>query len=197
MRRSPLAAAVFILAACGRAPAPGPASRLQAALETISQRPPCDKAVALEWSYGFPVPDEVAGRFHVFFYPVTGAPPAEPKVFSPAAEALFDVAGQTQSCGALAGSPRELRGPRWPAAVEGLDMRGFTARSEALLAKTESLGTLYAVKKDSPEAKAAARDFFAAFDALAEPALRADYYRLNPVFWEWLRGAAGRSLVKP
>ena len=199
MRRSPLAAAFFFLTACGRAPAPapGPSSRLQAALQTLQHRPPCDKAVALEWSYGFPVPDEASGRFHVFFYPVTGAPPAEPKVFAPAAEALFDAAGQTQSCGALPGSPRELTGPRWPSAVDGLDMKGFEARSEALLAKTEALGVLYPGQKAGPEAKAAAREFFSAFDALAEPALRPYYYRLNPAFWEWLRGAAGRSLEKP
>ena len=46
---------------------------------------PCGTVVAGEWPEGFPVPAETPkGRaFKIFFYPLAGTPPGEPKLYSP------------------------------------------------------------------------------------------------------------------
>ena len=54
---------------------------------------PCGTVVPGEWPEGYPVPaDESKGRaFKIFFDPLVGTPPGEPKLYSPAAEALLDL----------------------------------------------------------------------------------------------------------
>lgn len=205
--------AVLLAAACKKAPAPAappvslpmpsspaspsaPSPTLRAALEALPAVPPCSAVVGSEWASGWPVPAEGGQtRYAVFFYPLGGDPESGPKLGAPAARALFDAkAGTVQSCEHMPARPDPAPGPRWPKAADGLDMKGFDARSDALYAATEKAAAAYAARD---AAGPAAKDFWAAFDALAEPAFRDEYYRLNPAFWEWLRSAAGQSLLKP
>lgn len=197
MRRLALLASV-LAAACSK-PAPeaakaAPEPAVVRALAAIRVVPPCDKTVSLDWAHGWPVPAEGGpSRFAVFFYPLGGNPETGPKMGAPTARAVFDAkAGKVFECERLAARPDPAAGARWPAAAEGLDMAGFEARAAALYAAAEKAAAGYS-GGDAADAAA----YWAAFDGLAEPALRADYYRLNPAFWEWVRSAAGRSLDKP
>lgn len=190
---------VLALAAACSKPAPEAAKpaaepAVQRALAAIRVAAPCDKTVSLDWAHGWPVPAEGGpARFAVFFYPLGGNPSTGPRLGAPAARAVFDAkAGKVLECPRLAARPDPAAGARWPAAAAGLDMAGFEARAAELYAAAEDAAAGY-----SGGDAAAAAAYWAAFDALAEPAFRDDYYRLNPAFWEWVRGAAGRSLDKP
>ena len=197
MRRGALFVLAFAAACSKPAPEaakPTPEPAVVRALSAIRVAAPCDKTVSLDWAHGWPVPAEGGpARFAVFFYPLGGNPETGPRVGAPAARAVFDAkAGKVLECERLAARPDPAAGSRWPASAAGLDMAGFEARAAALYAAAEKAAAGYA----GGDAGAASA-YWAAFDGLAEPALRADYYRLNPAFWEWVRGAAGRSLDKP
>lgn len=198
--RKTLLLAVVLAAACGKpaseaAKPPKPeAPAVSRALSAIRVAAPCDTVVPLDWAHGWPVPAEGGpARFAVFFYPLGGNPETGPRVGAPAAKAVFDAkSGKVLSCERLTPGPDPAPGTRWPAAAAGLDMAGFEARAGALYAAAEAAASAYA-RGDA----AAAAAFWPAFDGLAEPALRADYYRLSPAFWEWLRAAGTPSLTKP
>ena len=194
MRRAALAV-VLAAAACGKlqeaaAPAPPPVERALSALRVTA---PCDKTVSLDWAHGWPVPIEGgSARFAVFFYPLGGNPDTGPRVGAPAARAVFDAkTGVVVDCAALPKRPDPAPGARWPKTADGLDMKAFDVRAAALYAAAEAAALAYA-RGDG----AAAAAYWTAFDGLAEPALRADYYRLSPAFWDWLR-KTGPSLDKP
>ncbi|TBR16777.1 hypothetical protein EPO15_18535 [bacterium] len=197
MRRAALLA-LALAAACGK-PAPEPAKApaqpaVGRALDALRVVAPCDKVVSLDWAHGWPVPAEGGpSRFAVFFYPLGGSPDTGPRLGAPSARAVFDAkAGVVLECGALPAAAAPAPGARWPAAAAGLDMAGFEARATALYAAAEAAASGYA-RGDA----AAAAAYWAAFDGLAEPALRADYYRLNPAFWDWLRAKTGKALDRP
>jgi len=192
MRRAALFA-LLAAAACGK-PAPEAAKApaepaLARALAALRMAPPCDAVVSVDWAHGWPVPAEGGpSRFAVFFYPLGGNPATGPRVGAPAARALFDAkSGAVLECARLPERADPSPGPRWPASAAGLDLAAFEARAAAL----------YRVAERAAAAPEAAAEFWSAFDGLAEPALRADYYRLNPAFWERLRAAGVATLEKP
>jgi hypothetical protein len=195
MRRLLLAA--VLLGACKKAPPPLASGALLGVVQSAKSLPPCSSVVPGEWSSGFPVPVGER-RFKVLFYPVTGTPGRAPQVWSPGAVAEIDAgAGSLSSC-ALTGKPSKLSTQRWPEATDAWDMKTFRAREAALFDATQNVGALYAARRAlKPDESAAAKEYWKAFDELAEPDLRRDYYRLNPDFWEWLRESAGGSIAKP
>ncbi|MDE2292458.1 MAG: hypothetical protein KGL53_10275 [Elusimicrobia bacterium] len=198
-----LAAVLLVPAACRKAPpaveapkAVAPGAGLRRALAALPAVGSCASVVAPEWAEGWPVP---AGggpsRFAVFFYPLGGDPVSGPRLGAPAAKASFDAeAGTVSTCEALPAAADPPPGPRWPKAAQGLDMKGFEGRIDALYAAAEKAAAAYAAGDASSPA---AEEYWSAFDGLAEPAFRDDYYRLDPPFWEWLRNAGGASLDKP
>jgi hypothetical protein len=198
----PLALIVLLACACRKtaapALAPSPAGGLAAAVRDARNAPACAKTVAQEWAAGRAVPLDAPGRFAVFYYPMSGAPPAEPTMATPAASAVVDAGGGSPAqCRAWPVVPKDLAGPYWPAGVEKLDDKDFDARSARLDALTEAVGAAYAARRPPTPADAAlAAEYFGLFDSMAELPLRAHYYRLNPAFWEWVRAAGGRSLPK-
>ena len=176
-----LCAALLLSCACRKAEVPSPttdaaASGLTAAIRDARNAEGCNRLIAQEWAVGRPVP-LASGRFEVFYYPMSGAPPQDPVMAEPTASAVVDAAGAAPVCRAWPEVPQDLAAPHWPAAAEALD--------------ADASG-----KKPSPADAALAKDYFELFDALAELPLRRHYYRLNPAFWEWLRAAGGRSLPK-
>ena len=200
MRRiSGVLTALLLAGACAQE-RPASSGKLKSAVEASRVMPPCRAVIALEWPYGWPVPLEAAGqrRFKLFYYPLAGAPPNEPRVFTPAAEAVLDLeTGGPVECVSLPAEPVELKGPRWPAALKGLGMSEFDERSDALYDRTEAVADLFSSGRALSAAESAhAREYLRHFESMAEPALLPYYYRLNPGFWEWLRSAAGRSIPK-
>lgn len=190
-----------LLGACRR-PAPASASkRLAEAVRQVRNLGNCAALVPQEWPAGWPVPSPApgGGRFDLFFYPLGGTPDEGPRMSEPAADAALDLrAGPGASCKERAGSRKEIKGPRWTPEAERLDSDVFDAQSERLYALTEAAGAAFTAGRGTPSAEdaAAAREYLALFETLAEPPLLPEYYRLNPRFWEWVRRAAGRSIPK-
>lgn len=203
MRRSWSAAAAcaLVAAACGR-PAPPRAAggKLEAALRGARAGGPCGSLVAMEWPASRPVPLDGANgrRFKIFFYPLSAAPGSAPRLASPAAEAVVDAdAGAAVECRALPGIPKDLTGARWPPEAMSLKVGAFEAKAADLDRLTEDVSAAYAARRPPTAADVdLTRRYLAAFQQMAEPPYLADYYRLNPAFWEWLRGVAGRSIEK-
>lgn len=196
-------ALILSVAACGRkeaAPVEGaPAGKLAALIAESRNLGPCRSLVAAEWPAGWAVPAGGGpGRFRIFFYPVKGAPPAEPRLAGPAAEALLDTqAGAATEC-RVGPPPKDVKGPRWTAEADKLDADAFDAKAAELHELTEAVGAAFAARHPAtPEETAVAKRYLAAFEVLAEPPYLADYYRLNPAFWEWIRKTAGKSIPKP
>ncbi|MBI5247043.1 MAG: hypothetical protein HY923_07655 [Elusimicrobia bacterium] len=194
---------ILLAAACGRkepaAPEAASAGKLAALIAQSRSVGPCSAKVAGEWPAGWAVP---AGggpnRFRIFFYPLKGTPPAEPRLAGPAAEAVLDTAaGATTEC-RVGPPPRDVTGARWTAAADKLDADAFDAKAAELHELTEAVGAAFAARHPAtPEETEIAMRYLAAFEVLAEPPYLADYYRLNPAFWEWMRKTAGRSIPKP
>ncbi len=197
-----IAACALLAAACGR-PAPPRASggKLAAAVRAAHFAGPCANVVALEWPAGRPVPlDGWNGRrFKIFFYPLSGRPGTPARLSAPAAEAVVDAdAGSPVECRALPGAPKELAASRWTPEALALSDDAFEAKSTELDQLTEDVAAVYAATRPpTPADVDLARRYLESFEFMAEPPLLPDYYRLNPAFWEWLRGAAGRSIPKP
>jgi len=151
----------------------------------------------MEWPPTWPVPLG-SSRFKILFYPLTGTPDAEPRLYSPSAQAVLDVeSGKPLNCGPLPGSVKELSRRRWPRAMDQVGVKEFMELADKLYARTEAVAQAYApggvpAARDS----AAAREYLQLFESLAEPDLLPFYYRMNPDFWEWVRKAAGRSIPK-
>jgi hypothetical protein len=198
MRRRLIAAALIACGCAGGGPSVPVSVKLKNAVESAQKRPPCSTRVPAEWAASWPVPSgSGATSFKVLFYPLEGNPEAGPRLSSPGAEAVVDAAdGRVASCDLLKTPPVEISKRRWSAKVERLGMSEFEQKADRLLSLTEIAGRAYAAgakPEDAPLLKAYAE----AFNELAEPDLKPDYYRLNPAFWDWLRGAAGDSLPKP
>lgn len=201
-----LVALLGLCGACRRPAAPEAApeaapGRLAEAVRQARNLGNCAAIVPQEWPAGWPVPSAAPGaaRFSLFFYPLSGAPDEGPRMFAPGADAALDLAkGLAASCRPRAGARRELKGPRWTEAAEGLDTEAFDTEADRLYALTEAVGRAFAAGRPVPSKAdaAAAREYLALFETLAEPPLLVEYYRLNPRFWEWVREAAGRSIPK-
>lgn len=194
-------ALVLLTAACGRKEAapPAPAGKLAALVAESRNLGPCASIVAGEWPSGWAVP---AGggpsRFRIFFYPLKGTPPDEPRLAGPAAEAMLDTAAGTATECRVGPPPKELSGPRWSAEADKLDADAFDAKAAELHDLTEAVGEAYAARHPATPAEIeVAKRYLALFEVMAEPPFLADYYRLNPAFWEWIRSTAGRSIPKP
>jgi hypothetical protein len=193
-----IAACVFAAAACGRpAPPRAAASKLAAAVRGARDSGPCRSVVAQEWPVGWPVPVDGANgrRFKIFFYPLSGAPP---RLATPSAEAVVDAdAGLPIECRVLPGIPKDIASPRWTPAALKLSADEFDAKTIELDRLTEDVAAVYAARRPPTLADAElTRRYVAVFETMAEPPLLADYYRLNPAFWEWVRAVAGRSIAK-
>jgi len=190
--------ACLLVAACGRKPAPARplADLVRGARFDVS----CRRLVAAEWPASLPVPlDSASGRrFGIFFYPLPSEPRSPLHLIAPTAEAVVDAAlGATVECRVATAAPRELAGPRWTPEAAALDADAFDAKVAELDALAESVASVYAARRAPTAADAdLARRYLALFELMAEPPYRADYYRLNPDFWEWLRAAAGRSIPR-
>ena len=193
-------ALILLAAACGRKePASPAAGKLAALVSEARNLGPCRSVVAAEWPSGWAVP---AGggpsRYRVFFYPLKGTPPDEPRLAGPAAEALLDsAAGAVTEC-RIGPPPKDISGARWSAAADKLDADAFDAQAAALHDLTEAVAAAYTARHPATPAEIeTAKRYLALFEVMAEPAYLADYYRLNPAFWEWIRSATGRSIPKP
>jgi len=188
--------------ACKRPAAPeAPTGRLAEAVLQTRNLGNCGAVVPQEWPAGWPVPSAAPGaaRYSLFFYPLGGGPDEGPRMFAPGADASLELAEKpSASCRARPGARVELKGARYTAAAEALETEAFDAEAERLYALTEAAGRAFAAGRPAPskDDAAAARDYLALFETLAEPPLLAEYYRLNPRFWEWVRAAAGRSIPK-
>lgn len=187
--------------ACKRPAAPEPTGRLAEAVLQARNLGNCGAVVPQEWPAGWPVPSATPGaaRFSLFFYPLGGTPDEGPRLFAPGADASLELAEKpSASCRTRPGVRLEIKGPRYTAAAEALETEAFDAEADRLYALTETAGRAFAAGRPAPtkEDAAAARDYLALFETLAEPPLLAEYYRLNPRFWEWVRVAAGRSIPK-
>jgi hypothetical protein len=195
-----LTAAVFLLAACHKPLRPLPPGALRTAIQDAKSLPPCSSVIANEWPYTWPVPlaDAQASRFKILFYPFTGDPGAEPSLLTPAGEAVLDARmGKPTTCQVLPGIPKVISHQRWPSATDELSMKDFQSRQDELYEKTQTVASLYNSGRGvSPPDAASAKQYLEAFESLAEPDLLPYYYRMNPAFWEWLRGATGRSIPK-
>ncbi len=207
-----LLSALLLIAACAK-PANPPVSaaqreaaeaedlkfstRLSETIRGARAGGPCSAFVAVEWPEGFPVPAEASQgrRFKIFFYPMSDFP-GEPRIASPAAEALLDIeTGTAASCARTPEKPKELPGGRWPAALNDVGAFPLHALIKKLHDRTEAVAVVYgAASAPSPAGVETAKDYIRLFKMTAEPSLLPDYYRLNPAFWEWLRGTAGDSI---
>jgi hypothetical protein len=203
MRRSwkSSVACAFLAAACGR-PAPPQATggKLEAALRGAHVGGPCGSVVALEWPASRPVPLDGGNgrRFKIFFYSLSGAPGSARHMATSAAEAVVDAdVGGPVECRALPGVPKNLTAARWSPEAVSLSVPAFEAKTAELDQLTEDVAAAYAARRPPTAADAElARRYLAVFVQMAEPPFLADYYRLNPAFWEWVRAAAGRSIDK-
>lgn len=180
-----LLAVVLGMTACARR-SPSP-SQFQALAQSVRASKACRAAIPLEWAQSWPIPLD-SYRFKVFFYPLTGAPPENPQVFSPGGEAVLDLkSGQVETCAIFAETmPQLLSTRRWPKNVERLDMKGFDGASARLYEKTENAARAFA-EDYSQKNTLVAREYLEVFESLAEPDLLVYYYGINPAFWKWLR----------
>ena len=83
---------VLLAAACGRKEAAAPpasAGKLAALVAEARNLGPCRSIIAAEWPASWAVPaGGGAQRFSIFFYPLKGAPPDDPRLASPACRPL-------------------------------------------------------------------------------------------------------------
>jgi hypothetical protein len=170
---------------------------LQVAVALSRAAAPCDEDIPSGWAASLPVPagKDSIGSYHVLFYPVQGSGMSGPGV-----QAAIRVGLQGGSvCKKLPGRPKELSKTRWPAQAASLPAPEFEQKLRSVHMQTEKVALLYYWTRKSPlgpKDVARLKRYVESFVGMAEPALLKDYYRLNPDFWEWLRGAAGVSIAK-
>jgi hypothetical protein len=189
----------FLLAACacGRSvapPTPAQSGSLAETVQAIKSTPPCRAVIPDEWAVGWPVPIHAASgrRFKVFYYPLTAESDAGPTVWSPGAEASFDLDKPASlECRVLPSNPVRLSRRRWPDGLKDISFDEFDRRKALLMQRTEQVAVLYQAGKSDP---AAVRDYAESFRSLAEPDLIPYYRSLDPAFWAWLNG--GGSVKK-
>jgi hypothetical protein len=187
---------MLALAACGKAP-PLPRGSLRTAFDALPHSPPCSQNLPQDWVSSWPVPGDTPGEFKVLFYALdrraqdaSGLPRV--RVTDPRGHAEFFTDGRVEECTSNPVDLVPLDGERYPDAAMDMEEDEFDAATAKLLTLTEAVGAAYS-RKTKADTRALAA-FWKQFDALAEPALRARYYELNPKFWEWLRRENGASL---
>jgi hypothetical protein len=154
----------------------------------------CGKLVPMEFGQTLPVPVRAGGRFKVLFYPLVSSP-GKATALSPAYEGTFArVGAESDVCAPLAGATPSPRGPAVP---QGLSQSNYYRAESNLFAALDKTAALYAKGDPLLDAeKKDLRDYADSLLTVAEPGLLADYYRVNPEFWEWLRRECGRSIPK-
>jgi hypothetical protein len=161
----------------------------------LRQSPSCRRLVYLEYGHSFPVPSRGSeDRFSVLFYPIIVAP-GKSVVVTPAVIGSFAPRAGDETCVALSTANLRALGPAVPSGISGVR---YYQVAFALYSSLPRVARLY--RKGLKLGSAERKDVQALADAflgLAEPPLLAEYYRLNPEFWEWLRQNAGRSLPGP
>ena len=170
---------------------------LQKAFDGLQRSPLCSQNLPMEWVSSWPVPLDEPGRFTALFYALdraaqdnSGLPRV--RVTEPRGHAVFDTSGKVWECTSNPVDLVPLEGERYPNAAMDLDEDAFDAAAAKLVQLTDAAGSAYQRKAHADKKTLAA--FWAQFQALREPALGAQYYRLNPKFWEWLRHENGASL---
>ncbi|MFH1726745.1 MAG: hypothetical protein ABII00_19220 [Elusimicrobiota bacterium] len=185
---------------CSKAEAPvmpGP-GRLERAVQAAQTLPPCDTVIPMELPATWPVPTGQKGgsEFKVLFYPFTGTPVASPTVYAPVGEAILDLeTGKPSACERWPGHGNILSKRRWPEGIQGLSVDEFDKLAARLYDATEQVAALYVTEyKPTGTGLDLMKRYLALFESLAEPDLLPYYYRMNPDFWEWLRGVLGKSI---
>lgn len=157
----------------------------------------CAKVIPIEHGRSLPVPVPVHGasRLAVLFYPAASEP-GHSSVLSPSAKAEFSLDGpEADRCAKLDGGGARALGAGAP---EGLSMAAYYRAQLAIYESLPRTAALYARGGDpGAEGRKSLQAYANGFLKAAEPGLRAEYYRLNPGFWEWLRKETGRSLPAP
>jgi hypothetical protein len=205
LRLTPLIAVVVLVAGCRNPRKPAfPVERKEAGSDKLNNavssawwKSPCDKIVPNEWGHSWPVP--LAGakaQYSIFYYPAPGGFDVPVEVYPPAAKAVIDEdLGIPVSCERLPGDGPMLGKGLYPEATMKIKPGEFRRMLFRLFDRTERVGALYR-KGAAPDA-ALLNEYFELFEKLSEPQFKAEYYRQNPAFWEWLRSAIGKSLPKP
>lgn len=196
-RAACLAALAALAAACGGADAwidKLQADPLYRRAEKLRLNAPCSALVPMEFGQTLPVPARGGQRYSVLYYPVSVSP-GKSEAMSPVYSGDFARgAGEPDRCEKLGGGPPHSVGAPVPA---GLSQKAYYKAAVTVYAGLDKAAALYGAGGTVADAdKKALADFADAFTALAEPGLKADYYRQNPDFWEWLRREAGRSIPK-
>lgn len=170
------------------------ADPLHARADATRRAPGCAN-LALELGRSLPVPERGGTSLAVLFYPAK-TEPGRSVVLTPTVKAVFTPeASAGDHCAALPKAPLKELGAATP---DGLSMTAYYRAQLAVYQALPATAALYA-KGGTPDAEGlkSLKAFAEGFLSVAEPGLRAEYYRLNPEFWEWLRTAAGSSLPKP
>ncbi len=172
--------------------------RLNKATESAYMQPPCNSVVANEWGHMWPVP--LAGkqsRFSLLYYPVIGGFGKPWEIYSPSGKAVIDLdAGGPVSCSLLDGRGPMVSQRLYPDTTK-LHGQEFRAHLFRLFDRTERVAALYRSGNKLAQADLALlNEYFDLFEQMSEPDFKAEYYRQNPDFWEWLRQAIGKSLPK-
>jgi hypothetical protein len=196
MRRI-LLPALLAVCACGRRAAPPAVSgTLAETVQSIKSTPPCRAVIPDEWAVAWPLPVRASTgrRFKVFFYPLTVESSEGPTVWSPGAEASFDLDKPASlQCRVLPSNPVRLSRRRWPDGLKDISLDEFDRRKALLMQRTEEAAVLFQAGKSDP---AAVRGYAETFRSLAEPDLLPYYRSLEPEFWAWVN-AGGGPVKKP
>jgi hypothetical protein len=172
-----------------------PSETAQKKFEAAARSQSCVGKVPAEWVSTWPIPLKDGG-YAVLFYALDrkaktndGLPRVRPT--APLATARLDEGLAVKECATREGKPQALEAERYSPAAMALEEEPFDAATAKLLELTRKAGAAFAKDEKAPEL---AKEYWAQFQLLGEPALRPHYYRASPAFWEWLRRENGASL---
>jgi hypothetical protein len=170
---------------------------LAQAFEGLQRAPLCSQNLPMDWVSTWPVPLAAPGQYAVLFYALdrkaqdnSGLPRVRPT--EPRGHAVFDTSGKVTECGSNPVDLVPLESERYPPEAMDLEEDAFDAATAKLLQLSDAVGAAYQRKAAVDKKTLAA--YWSQFQLLGEPAMRPDYYKLNPAFWEWLRRENGASL---
>lgn len=183
------------LAACGGGAQPP--MTIDQAFAGVMRSPLCSQNVPSDWNTSWPVPTGKRGEYAVLLYDLdetaqdaSGVPRI--RIVQPGGQAVFTLDGRVSACDSHPVGLAPLEGERYGNDAMNMEQDDFDDASRKLLSLTEAVGEAYARRAPVDRRKLA--EFWSQFSLMAEPPLLADYYRLDPSFWEWLRDENGQSL---
>ena len=183
------------LAACGGGALPP--GTIHEAFDGVMRSPLCSQNVPADWNTSWPVPTGKRGEYSVLLYDLdrtaldaSGVPRI--RIVRPGGQATFTLDGRVSACDSHPVGLAPLDGERYGVDAMNMDEDEFDDATRKLLSLTEAVGKAYA--RHAPVDKRKLAEFWAQFSLMAEPPLSADYYKLDPSFWEWLRRENGQSL---